>query len=101
VPVEHAVERGHAARLDAAAQVAVDVGRQLDRRLPLLPAGHCVEAMVWVCEATYIVPPITSGWLEAFAELSRLKFLTACSRAAIAGIDLLQRRMALLRPAHA
>ena len=26
-------------------------------------------AMVCVCEATYIVPPITNGWLDALAEL--------------------------------
>ena len=37
-------------------------------------------AMVWVWLATYIVPSISNGWLDALAELSRLKFHTGARR---------------------
>ena len=43
-------------------------------------------AMVCVCAATYMVPSITSGWLDALAELSRLRFHTGTSCFTLAGV---------------
>ena len=46
--------------------------------------GSTARVCEWV--ATYITPPTISGWLDALAELSRLRFQAGASRFTLAGV---------------
>jgi hypothetical protein len=100
--VEHAVSAAMPRAVDAAAQVAVDVGAA--RPAPSTSGGPVSASIAIVCEcvATYITPSISSGWLDALAELSRLRFHTGASLLHVGRRDLLASGVwRCCAPAHA
>jgi len=99
--VEHAVERGRAPAVDAAAQVAVHVGRQLHRHLPLLPAGQRVDRQR-VRVGGDVHHPVDQQRLGAgVGRAVEAQVPHRHQLLHVGGRDLLERRMPLLAPTHA